>query len=173
MKKRELLIAGATIIGGSWLLQSLRSQSTDPAIAVDSNQPNQATKRYKIMKTEDEWKQILTPEQFKVLRKHGTERSFSSPLDKEYGKGAYNCAGCDLPLFTADTKFNSRTGWPSFFAPIEGAIATTTDKSLFMTRVEVHCSRCGGHLGHVFDDGPQPTGQRYCMNGVSLKFIPA
>jgi peptide-methionine (R)-S-oxide reductase len=176
MKKRDLLITGATIIGGSWLLQSLRSQSTDPAIAVDSNQPNQpnqSTKRYKIMKTEDEWKQALTPEQFKVLRKHGTERAFSSELDKEYGKGAYNCAGCGLPLFTADTKFNSRTGWPSFFAPIEGAIATTTDKSLFMTRVEVHCSRCGGHLGHVFDDGPQPTGQRYCMNGVSLKFIPA
>ena len=173
MKKRDLLIAGATIIGGSWLLQSLRSQSNDPAIAVDSNQPNQATKRYKIMKTEDEWKQALTPEQFKVLRKHGTERPASSPLDKEYSKGAYNCAGCDLPLFTSDTKFNSHTGWPSFFAPIEGAIATTTDKSLFMTRVEVHCSRCGGHLGHVFNDGPQPTGERYCMNGVSLKFIPA
>jgi peptide-methionine (R)-S-oxide reductase len=172
MKKRDLLIAGATIIGGSWLLQSLRSQSNDPAIA-DSNQTNQATKRYKIMKTEDEWKQALTPEQFKVLRKHGTERASSSPLDKEYDKGAYNCAGCDLPLFTSDTKFNSHTGWPSFFAPIEGAIATTTDKSLFMTRVEVHCSRCGGHLGHVFNDGPQPTGERYCMNGVSLKFIPA
>ncbi len=173
MKKRDLLITGAAIIGGSWLLQFLRSPSTARAIAVDSNQTNQATKGYKIMKTEDEWKQALSPEQYQVLRKHGTERASSSPLDKEYSAGAYNCAGCDLPLFTSDTKFNSRTGWPSFFAPIEGAIATTTDKSLFMTRVEVHCSRCGGHLGHVFNDGPKPTGERYCMNGVSLKFIPA
>jgi peptide-methionine (R)-S-oxide reductase len=174
MKKRDLLLTGATIIGGAWLYQfwqkSTDSSPIDSAIAVDSTK---ATKKYTIMKTEEEWKQALTPEQFRVLRKHGTERSFTSPLDKEYGKGAYNCAGCDLPLFTSDTKFNSRTGWPSFFAPLEGAIATTTDTSLFMKRVEVHCSRCGGHLGHVFDDGPKPTGQRYCMNGVSLKFVPA
>ena len=174
MKKRDLLLTGAAIIGGTWLYQfwqkSTDSLPTDSAIAVDSTK---ATKRYEIMKTEEEWKQTLTPEQFRVLRKHGTERAFTSPLDKEYNKGAYNCAGCDVPLFTSDTKFNSRTGWPSFFAPIEGAIATTTDTSLFMKRVEVHCSRCGGHLGHVFDDGPKPTGQRYCMNGVSLKFIPA
>ena len=183
MKKRDLLLTGAAVIGGSWLFQFWRSRSTDSspidsAIAVDSNQaPNQAknqvTKKYKIMKTEEEWKQSLTPEQYNVLRKHGTERPSTSPLDKEYGAGAYNCAGCGLPLFTSDTKFDSRTGWPSFFAPIEGAIATTTDTSLFMKRVEVHCSRCGGHLGHVFDDGPKPTGQRYCMNGVSLKFVPA
>ena len=175
MKRRDLLIAGAAIIGGSWISQFWRSpfinsSPTDSEIAVDSSK---AIKKYKIMKTEDEWKQILTPEQFNVLRKHGTERSFTSSLDKEYGKGAYNCAGCDLPLFTSDTKFDSRTGWPSFFAPIEGATATTTDTSLFMKRVEVHCSRCGGHLGHVFNDGPKPTGDRYCMNGVSLKFIPA
>ena len=174
MKKRDLLLTGVSLIGGAWLYQfwqkSTDSLPTDSAIAVDSTK---ATKRYEIMKTEEEWKQTLTTEQFRVLRKHGTERSFSSPLDKEYSKGAYNCAGCDLPLFTSDTKFNSRTGWPSFFAPIEGAIATTTDTSLFMKRVEVHCSRCGGHLGHVFDDGPKPTGQRYCMNGVSLKFVPA
>jgi peptide-methionine (R)-S-oxide reductase len=177
MNKRDLLLTGAAIIGGFWLYQfgqkSRESTSLDSAIALDTVDLTKATKKYQIMKTEDEWKQVLTPEQFKVLRKHGTERSFSSPLDKEYSKGAYNCAGCDLPLFTSDTKFNSRTGWPSFFAPIEGAIATTTDTSLFMKRVEVHCSRCGGHLGHVFDDGPKPTGQRYCMNGVSLKFIPA
>ena len=173
MTKRDLLITGASIIGGLWLLRFLRSPSASTAIALDSNQPNQATKRYKIMKTEDEWKQILTPEQFKVLRKHGTERPSSSPLDKEYSSGTYNCSGCDQPLFTSDTKFDSRTGWPSFFQPIEGAIATTVDNSLFMKRVEVHCSNCGGHLGHVFDDGPKPTGQRYCMNGVSLKFIPS
>ncbi|PZV13414.1 MAG: peptide-methionine (R)-S-oxide reductase [Pseudanabaena sp.] len=174
MKKRDLLLTGSAIIGGSLLYQFWQKSTDSPpiasAIAVDSNK---ATKKYKIMKTEDEWKQTLTPEQFRVLRKHGTERPASSPLDKQYSKGAYNCAGCDLPLFTSDTKFNSHTGWPSFFAPIEGAIATTTDTSLFMKRIEVHCSRCGGHLGHVFDDGPKPTGQRYCMNGVSLKFIPA
>ncbi|WP_399312741.1 peptide-methionine (R)-S-oxide reductase MsrB [Trichocoleus sp. FACHB-262] len=128
---------------------------------------------FEITKTEAEWRQILTPEQFQVLRQHGTERAGTSPLDKQYGKGTYICAGCELPLFTSETKFDSRTGWPSFYAPIEDAIATTTDKSWFMTRVEVHCRRCGGHLGHVFDDGPRPTGQRYCMNGVSLKFLPS
>ena len=128
--------------------------------------------QYEIQKTEQEWQEQLSPEAFKVLRKHGTERAGTSPLDKVYDQGTYICAGCEQPLFKAETKFNSGTGWPSFFKPLEGAIATTTDRSLFMTRVEVHCSRCGGHLGHVFNDGPKPTGQRYCMNGVSLKFVP-
>ena len=127
---------------------------------------------FEIKKTDDEWKKLLTPEQFQVLRKHGTERARTSPLDKQCDPGTYECGGCGLPLFTSDTKFDSGTGWPSFFAPLEGAIETTTDKSLFMTRVEVHCHRCGGHLGHVFNDGPAPTRQRYCMNGVSLKFEP-
>lgn len=127
---------------------------------------------FEITKTEQEWREILTPEQFNVLRKHGTERAGTSPLDKVYDKGTFVCAGCELPLFTADTKFNSGTGWPSFFAPLDGAIETTVDRSFFMTRTEVHCRRCGGHLGHVFNDGPKPTGLRYCMNGVSLKFIP-
>ena len=126
---------------------------------------------YEIEKTEQEWREILSPEQFNVLRKHGTERSFTSPLDKEYGQGIYTCAGCDLPLFSSETKFNSGTGWPSFYAPLDNAIGTSIDRSFFMTRVEVHCRRCGGHLGHVFDDGPAPTGKRYCMNGVSLNFI--
>lgn len=112
-----------------------------------------------------------TRKQFRVLRKHGTERAGTSPLDKQYGKGTYACAACGLPLFTSSTKFNSGTGWPSFDAPIQGAIATSVDKSFFTTRVEVHCRRCGGHLGHVFDDGPRPTGKRYCMNGVAMKFI--
>ena len=126
---------------------------------------------FEITKTEEEWNKVLTPEEFYVLRKHGTERSHTSPLDKQYAKGSYVCAACDLPLFSSETKFDSRTGWPSFFDPIEGGVGTTVDKSLFMTRVEVHCHRCGGHLGHVFDDGPAPTGKRYCMNGVALKFI--
>ena len=128
--------------------------------------------QYEIQKTEQEWKEILTPEQFRVLRKHGTERAGTSPLDKVYDEGTYLCAGCGQPLFNAETKFNSGTGWPSFYQPLENAIDTTVDRSLFMTRTEVHCSRCGGHLGHVFNDGPKPTGQRYCMNGVSLKFVP-
>ncbi|MBE9042904.1 peptide-methionine (R)-S-oxide reductase MsrB [Pleurocapsales cyanobacterium LEGE 10410] len=128
--------------------------------------------QYEIQKTEQEWKETLSPEEFRVLRKHGTERAGTSPLDKNYEDGTYVCAGCGQPLFTSETKFNSGTGWPSFYKPIEGAIDTTTDRSLFMTRTEVHCSRCGGHLGHVFSDGPQPTGQRYCMNGVSLDFAP-
>lgn len=127
---------------------------------------------FEVTKTEEEWRKILTPEQFQVLRNHGTERAGTSPLDKQYGKGTYLCAACDLPLFTSTTKFDSGTGWPSFYAPIEGAIETTTDRSFFMTRTEVHCRRCGGHLGHVFEDGPKPTGNRYCMNGVALKFIP-
>ena len=127
---------------------------------------------FEVEKTENEWQSALTPEQFRVLRQHGTERARTSPLDKEYGSGTYICAGCDLPLFTSDTKFDSGTGWPSFFKPIDGSIETTTDRSLFMTRVETHCRRCGGHLGHVFEDGPKPTGQRYCMNGVALKFMP-
>ena len=128
--------------------------------------------RFEIMKTEAEWKSTLSPEQFSVLRKHGTERAGTSPLDKTYDPGMYNCAGCDLPLFASDAKFDSGTGWPSFFKPLDKAISTSVDKSFFSTRTEVHCSRCGGHLGHVFEDGPQPTGLRYCMNGVSLKFIP-
>jgi peptide-methionine (R)-S-oxide reductase len=132
----------------------------------------QAKETFEITKTEEEWRQILTPEQYRVLREHGTERPGSCALDKQYGEGTYICAGCSLPLFTSEPKFNSGTGWPSFFAPMEGAVDTTVDRSLFMTRTEVHCHRCGGHLGHVFDDGPKPTGKRYCINGVSLNFVP-
>ncbi|MCS6960334.1 MAG: peptide-methionine (R)-S-oxide reductase MsrB [Pseudanabaenaceae cyanobacterium SKYGB_i_bin29] len=130
-------------------------------------------KTYPVTKTEEEWQQILSPEAYQVLRKHGTERAGTSPLDKHYAKGIYKCAGCGAPLFTSDTKFNSGTGWPSFFAPIPGAIETSIDRSLFMVRIEVHCANCGGHLGHVFDDGPLPTGKRYCINGVALVFEPA
>ncbi len=125
-----------------------------------------------VEKTDDEWKKTLTPEQFHVLREHGTERAGTSPLNVEKREGIFMCGACGQPLFTSDTKFESGTGWPSFYRPIEGAIGTTTDRSYGMTRVEVHCSRCGGHLGHVFPDGPKPTGERYCMNGVALKFVP-
>jgi peptide-methionine (R)-S-oxide reductase len=128
------------------------------------------TESYEVSKSDAEWRAQLSPEQYRVLREHGTERAGTSPLDKEYGPGTYYCVGCDLPLFTSDTKFNSRTGWPSFWSPIEGAVGTSSDRSFFMVRIEVHCRRCGGHLGHVFDDGPAPTGQRYCMNGAALKF---
>jgi peptide-methionine (R)-S-oxide reductase len=123
-------------------------------------------------KTDEEWKKTLTPEQFHVLREHGTERAGTSPLNVEKREGIFTCGACGQPLFTSDTKFESGTGWPSFYRPIEGAIATTTDSSHGMTRVEAHCSQCGGHLGHVFPDGPKPTGDRYCMNGVAMKFEP-
>ena len=126
-----------------------------------------------VEKTAEEWKQLLTPEQFRVLREHGTERPGSSPLNHEKRSGLFRCAACGEPLFTSDTKFESGTGWPSFFQPIEGAIETTSDTSYGMARIEVHCARCGGHLGHLFPDGPRPTGQRYCMNGLSLKFEPS
>lgn len=120
-----------------------------------------------------EWRKRLTAYQYDVLRKHGTERAGTSPLNREKRKGIFACAGCDLPLFSSDTKFESGTGWPSFFAPIEGAVGSSVDDSLFMRRTEVHCNRCGGHLGHVFEDGPPPTGLRYCINGVALNFEPA
>ncbi|MDJ0676623.1 MAG: peptide-methionine (R)-S-oxide reductase MsrB [Calothrix sp. MO_167.B42] len=165
MNRRQLLEAGAVVLGTVWLSDYL-TRKTDIIMATSN-------KKFEINKTEEEWRSILTPEQFRVLRKHGTERAGTSPLDKIYADGTYLCTGCNQPLFTSDTKFNSGTGWPSFFQPIDGAIETSVDKSLFMTRVEVHCSRCGGHLGHVFGDGPAPTGQRYCINGVSLQFIPA
>jgi peptide-methionine (R)-S-oxide reductase len=126
-----------------------------------------------IPKTEDEWRARLSPEQFDVLRKHGTERAGTSPLNREHRPGVFQCAGCGQELFDAQTKFESGTGWPSFWAPVESAVGTTTDRNYGMVRTEVHCSRCGGHLGHVFEDGPRPTGLRYCMNGVSLTFKPA
>jgi peptide-methionine (R)-S-oxide reductase len=123
-------------------------------------------------KPDDDWRKVLTPEQFRVLREHGTERAGTSPLLHEERSGLFRCAACGQPLFNSDTKFESGTGWPSFWEPIEGAIATTVDRSYGMTRVEVHCANCGGHLGHVFPDGPPPTGRRYCMNGVALDFKP-
>ena len=129
-------------------------------------------KVYEVTKTEDEWRRTLTSAQFQVLRRHGTEPSRSSPLDKIYDDGTYHCAGCDLALYDSETKFDSHTGWPSFWKPREDAIETSTDYKLIYPRTEVHCSRCAGHLGHLFKDGPAPTGLRYCMNGVAMKFVP-
>jgi peptide-methionine (R)-S-oxide reductase len=128
---------------------------------------------FNVQRTDEEWKQVLNPQQFQVLRGHGTERAGTSPLNEEKRAGTFICAACEQALFDAGTKFESGTGWPSFFQPMEGAVGTTEDRAFFMTRVEVHCANCGGHLGHVFPDGPRPTGQRYCMNGVSMKFKPA
>ena len=131
-----------------------------------------ATKTFPISKTDAEWREAMPAEAYRVLRQHGTERAGTSPLNAEKRAGVFTCAGCGTALFEGGTKFESGTGWPSFFAPIEGATETTTDRSLFMTRTEVHCAQCGGHLGHVFPDGPPPTGERYCLNGVSLAFRP-
>ena len=127
---------------------------------------------FPIQRSEAEWRQALSPEAFRVLREHGTERAGTSPLNAEKRAGTFACAGCDTPLFDAATKFESGTGWPSFFAPLPEAVGTTTDRSFFMVRTEVHCAQCGGHLGHVFPDGPPPTGQRFCMNGLALRFAP-
>lgn len=131
------------------------------------------TREYPVSLSEEEWRARLSPDAFRVLRGHGTERPGTSTLNAEKRDGRFHCAGCGAPLFDAETKYESCSGWPSFWAPVEGGVATTTDRSHGMLRTEVHCARCGGHLGHVFPDGPEPTGQRFCMNGVALTFQPA
>ena len=161
LNRRNLLRAGVSLGALAAFLRP-RLAGADPKQA----------KTFEVTKTDADWRKILSPQQFYVLRGHGTERAFTSPLDKEYSAGTYQCGGCELPLFSSTTKYDSGTGWPSFYAPLDNAIGTTSDRSLFMVRTEVHCRRCGGHMGHVFDDGPKPTGLRYCMNGVAMKFIP-
>ena len=137
------------------------------------NQPSQPSGPFAVSKTDEEWQASLTPKQYAVLRRHDTEYPGTSPLLHEHRTGVFVCAGCGQELFASDTKFESGSGWPSFYDAREGAVGTTTDRTLGMSRVEIHCSRCGGHLGHVFPDGPLPTGQRYCTNGAALRFEPA
>jgi peptide-methionine (R)-S-oxide reductase len=159
MTKRSFIgSAAAAAIGAFTLSACARKSEAGPA------------ETFEVNKSPEEWRKLLSAEQYRVLREEGTERAGSSPLDKEYRRGTFQCAGCALPVFASEAKFDSRTGWPSFTAPIEGAVRTRPDPGLFGVRTEVHCRRCGGHLGHVFDDGPPPTGQRYCMNGVAMTF---
>jgi peptide-methionine (R)-S-oxide reductase len=133
----------------------------------------EAGEKFEIMKSPEEWKKLLPPETFAVMREEATERPWTSALLEEHRKGTFICAACDLPLYASETKYESGTGWPSFFDVLPSAVGQKKDDTLFTSRTEVHCRRCGGHLGHVFEDGPQPTGLRYCMNGVSLKFVAA
>lgn len=155
MMKRRKLLAGVAVLA-----------ATRPLLAASEG-------AFAVIHSEDEWRARLTPEQFAILRGQGTERPGSSALLDEHRKGVFSCAGCGQPLFSSDTKFESNTGWPSFWAPLDDAVGTARDASHGMVRVEVHCGRCGGHLGHVFNDGPRPTGLRYCMNGLAMTFTPA
>lgn len=153
--RRTFLLSGAALIA-----------TATPAFASkDGN--------FEVVKTPEEWKAILTPNQYNVLREEGTERAFTSPLDKNYAAGTYHCAGCDNPLYSSETKYDSKTGWPSFWQAMEGKVGTSTDYKIFYPRTEVHCARCGGHLGHIFKDGPKPTGERHCLNGIALTFKPS
>ena len=160
MGRRSLLFAATggvvALIGSKWL----------------GGPTNEAAAAFEVTKSNAEWLKVLTQKQYYVLREHGTERPGSSPLNNEKRKGVFQCAGCDLPLFSSKTKYDSGTGWPSFYQTLPNAVGTSEDRAFFIPQTEVHCRRCGGHLGHVFNDGPKPTGLRYCINGVALKFLP-
>ena len=163
--RREILLGGAAAIAFVGATRVLNHGY----FAMASETPE----NFEVTHSDAEWRAMLTPEQYAVLRQEGTERPYSSVLNHEKRTGTFACAGCNLPLFSSQTKFDSHTGWPSFWQPLERAVDTRQDRTFGMTRTEVHCHRCGGHLGHVFDDGPKPTGLRYCMNGVAMSFAPA
>jgi peptide-methionine (R)-S-oxide reductase len=160
--RRQFLAVLASACGLTPVIAWLASPSPDMTMS----------DAFPVRKSDDEWRRSLTPSQYQVLRHHSTERPFTSPLNQEKRTGTFSCAGCGKPLFDSATKFESGTGWPSFWRPLEHAVDTRIDRSWLMVRTEVHCAACGGHLGHVFDDGPAPTGLRYCMNGVALTFEP-
>jgi peptide-methionine (R)-S-oxide reductase len=165
ISRRRLLIGGVAALAASGFFLFNRS---------GAQRANAAAKEtFEVMHSDAEWRTLLTPAQYSVLRREATERSFSSPLDHEKRNGTFACAGCSNELFSSETKFDSGTGWPSFWQPLPKGVGETRDTSLWMERTEVHCRRCGGHLGHVFDDGPKPTGLRYCMNGAAMTFKPA
>lgn len=166
MLSRRNLLSGVAVTGGLGALGLAWLGEHDDASAAASG-------HFEVTRTDAEWKALLTSAQYAVLRRESTERAFSSPLDKEKRAGVFHCAGCDLPVYASASKFDSGTGWPSFSQALPGAVATKIDKAFFLTRTEVHCRRCGGHLGHVFEDGPAPTGKRHCINGVALKFVAA
>lgn len=166
--RRTLFVGGvSTVALGIAAAFGTRQRPARPARASE-----RATQTFEVTHTDSEWKARLKPHEYAVLRQEGTEQPYSSPLNDEHRAGVFSCAGCKLDLFSSATKFESHTGWPSFYKPMENAVGESTDRSLFIKRTEVHCRRCGGHLGHVFDDGPKPTGLRYCMNGLALGFAP-
>ena len=163
MFTRRLMLAGAGVVAAAAAFRWVPE-----AGAGDAGPPE----NFPLTRTDAEWRARLSPDQYAILRRSSTERPFTSPLNDEHRRGTFSCAGCEQAAFASDTKFDSGTGWPSFWQPLEHAVRRRDDRAFGMTRSEVHCSRCGGHFGHVFDDGPQPTGLRYCMNGVALVFAP-
>ena len=166
--RRQFLVASGGLGAAALVIGVLPKFAASSAVISDAS----AAQVFEVVHSDSEWRAMLSAEQYEILREEGTERAYSSPLNNEHRDGIFACAGCDLPLFSSTTKFDSRTGWPSFWAPLDNAVATRQDRSYGVLREEVHCRRCGGHLGHVFDDGPKPTGLRYCMNGLALTFKP-
>ncbi|MCP3021864.1 peptide-methionine (R)-S-oxide reductase MsrB [Cupriavidus basilensis] len=167
--RRRFLVSGGAAVAALAAVSGWRALAAGTANAANAGKPAEA---FEVVRSDAQWRQMLSASQYNVLRQEGTERPYSSPLNDEHRAGIFACAGCQLDLFSSRTKFDSRTGWPSFWAPLENAVRTNEDRSFGISRTEVHCRRCGGHLGHVFDDGPKPTGLRYCMNGVAMTFKP-